>query len=95
MPPVEGSYRLFEIYDRMSQDLGIGEIELIDPMRLGGADISGAAPYVGAVLAAIGGMGAGWHSFDETADLEKIAIRTKLAASFLLRLHQGAYVPPQ
>jgi hypothetical protein len=60
-------------------------------MRLGGADISSAAPYVDGVLAAIGGMGAGWHSSDETADLEKIAIRTKLAAAFLVRLAQGAY----
>lgn len=35
------------------------------------------------MLAAIelGGMGADWHSFEETADLRKIAIRTKLSAS--------------
>jgi hypothetical protein len=29
-------------------------IELIDPMRLGGANISGAAPYVDGALTAIG-----------------------------------------
>lgn len=29
------------------------------------------------------------HSFDETADLDKIAIRTKLAAVFLMRLSGG------
>jgi len=91
MPPTEGNYRLFEIYDQTSRDIGIGEIDLIDPMRLGGADISGVASFVDGALAAIGGMGAGWHSFDETADLDKIAIRTKLAAAFLLRLSQGAF----
>jgi glutamate carboxypeptidase len=91
MPPKEASYRLFDIYDETSRAIGVGPIELIDPMRLGGADISSAAPYVDGVLAAIGGMGAGWHSSDETADLEKIAIRTKLAAAFLVRLAQGAY----
>ncbi len=88
MPPKDGSRALFALYDQVGRDIGVGEIELIDPMRLGGADISGTAPYVDGALAAIGGMGAGWHSFDETADLDKIAIRTKLAAVFLLRLSQ-------
>ena len=86
MPPKPGSERLFELYDETSQDLGFGPVDLIDPMRLGGADISTAAPYVDGALAAIGGMGAGWHSPDETADLKKITIRTKLAATFILRL---------
>ena len=39
----------------------------------------------------IGGMGANWHSFEETADLRKIAIRTKLSAVSLLRLSRGAF----
>ncbi|MCH1571714.1 MAG: M20/M25/M40 family metallo-hydrolase [Longimicrobiales bacterium] len=86
MPPKPGSERLFAIYDETSRDLGFGPIDLISPMRLGGADISTAAPHVDGALAAIGGMGAGWHSSAETADLEKIAIRTKLAAALILRL---------
>ncbi len=76
------------MYDETSRDLGFGPIDLISPMRLGGADISTAAPHVDGALAAIGGMGSGWHSSAETADLEKIAIRTKLAASLILRLSQ-------
>jgi len=88
MPPKPGSERLFKMYDETSRDLGFGPIDLISPMRLGGADISTAAPHVDGALAAIGGMGSGWHSSAETADLEKIAIRTKLAASLILRLSQ-------
>jgi len=93
MPPRESNYRLHAIYDQASRDMGIGPIEVIDPMRLGGADITSAAPYVDAALAAIGGMGAAAHSFDETLDLRAMEIRTKLAAVFLLRLSQGAYTP--
>jgi glutamate carboxypeptidase len=92
MSPTPGNYRLHALYDQLSQDLGTGSVTVIDPSALGGADITGAAPYVSGALAGIGMAGTNAHSFEEIADLDGMAVLTKRAAVLFYRLAQEPFV---
>ncbi len=94
MPPEEGNFRLHAIYDQVSRDVGTGPVTIIDPSKLGGADITSAAPFVDGALAGIGMSGTNAHSFEEIADLEGMIGQTKRAAVLLYRLSRGAFDQP-
>ena len=87
MAPTEGNYALLQVLDGVSQDLGFGPIEAVDPGRRGAADISFAAQYTDA-LGGLGVMGSGAHTPSETVDLESIGVMTKRAALLVHRLAQ-------
>jgi glutamate carboxypeptidase len=87
MTPREGNYALLEKLSRVSQDLGYGPMEALDPGLRGAADISFVAPYTDG-LAGMGSYGSGAHSPEETVDLQSLAVAAKRAAVLIFRLTQ-------
>lgn len=85
MAPTAGNHALLATLDRVSQDLGYGPIEAVDPGRRGAADVSFVAPYLDA-LDGLGVLGSGGHTPNETIDLRSLAIVTKRAALLIYRL---------
>jgi glutamate carboxypeptidase len=85
MAPTEGNYRLFEMLNQVSLDLGYPAIEVIEPARRGAADVSFVAPYVDG-LDGLGPFGDGGHTTDEKIDIRSIPVVTKRAAVLIYRL---------
>ena len=85
MAPTDGNRRLYELYNDVSEDLGLGTLKILDPGRRGAADISFVAPYVDG-LAGLGVHGNGSHSPNESVDLLSIAPSVKRAAILIYRL---------
>ncbi|HEX6940648.1 MAG TPA: M20/M25/M40 family metallo-hydrolase [Longimicrobiales bacterium] len=89
MPPTEANRALLRVYDQVSRDLGYGPIIAFDPGRRGAADISFAAPHVGAALGGLGPYGSGSHTTAETLDLRSMPKAAKRAAILIYRLTRG------
>lgn len=89
MAPTAGNEALLDLYNRGSDDLGLGTLQALDPGRRGGADISFASEYVDA-LAGLGAIGTGAHSPAERVDLSSIPIQAKRAAILIYRLTRDA-----
>ena len=85
MKPTDGNLALLEVLDRVSRDLGYGEVKAYDPGRRGAADISFIAEYVNG-LDGLGVMGGGAHSPGETINLNTIVPLTQRAALLIHRL---------
>jgi len=85
MAPTAGNYALLAELDAVSRDLGLGEIEPVDPGLRGAADVSFAAQCASA-LGGLGVVGSGSHTPDETVDLRSIPVMTKRAALLVYRL---------
>lgn len=85
MQPTSGNMALLETLDRLSKDLGYGQVKAYDPGRRGAADISFIAQYVDG-LDGLGVMGSGAHSPGETIDLETFIPLTERAALLIQRL---------
>jgi glutamate carboxypeptidase len=91
LAPSDGNYRLLALYDQVSQDLGFGAVEAVNPRNAGAADVSFTAGLVDMAIDGIGMMGANDHSPDETGDLGSLSSQTKRAAVLLYRLtNRGA-----
>jgi glutamate carboxypeptidase len=88
MPPTEGNRAILALYDRVSRDLGYGEVRAYDPGLRGAADISFAAPYVDGIDG-LGPHGDGSHTPQETLDLRSLPKATKRAAVLIHRLTRG------
>ena len=85
MSPKPANYELLEQLDRVSQDLGFGKIEPLDPGERGAGDIS----YIADLLPGLDGLGATGgkaHASGEYADLDTLARQTKRAALLIYRL---------
>ena len=89
LAPTDGNARLLALYDRASQDLGLGTVTAVSPDRAGAADVSFVAGDVKMILDAVGLKGHDDHSPSETADLTTLPVQTKRAALTLLRLARG------
>jgi glutamate carboxypeptidase len=87
MAPSPENYALLEQLSHVSQDLGFGPMEALDPGRRGAADISFVAPHTPG-LSGMGAYGSGSHSPDEMLDLTSIARAAKRAAVLMHRLAQ-------
>jgi glutamate carboxypeptidase len=87
MAPGPENYALLEKLSRVSQDLGFGPMEALDPGRRGAADISFVAPYTPG-LSGMGAYGSGSHSAEEMLDLTSISRAAKRAAVLMYRLAQ-------
>ena len=85
MEPKPGNYKLLELFDQVSQDLGLGEIEPLDPGERGAADISFVASHLDA-LSGLGPVGDGAHSPEEWLDLRSIETAAARAAVLMYRL---------
>jgi glutamate carboxypeptidase len=86
LAPTAGNERLLVLYDRASQDLGLGRVEAVSPDRAGAADVAFISGLVPMVLDAVGLKGRDDHSPNETADLTTMAIQAKRAAVAMARL---------
>ncbi len=86
LSPTEGNARLLGVYDRVSQDLGLGPVTAVSPDRAGAADVSFVAGQVKNIIDGIGLMGHDDHTPGETADLTTVPSQTKRAALTLYRL---------
>jgi len=85
MKPTEGNLKLLDELNRVSLDLGQGEVLGYDPGRRGAADTSFVADYVDC-LDGLGTMGSGAHTPDETVNLNTMEALTKRSAILIYRL---------
>jgi len=86
LAPTEGNSALLNLYDRASQDLGLGVVTAVSPDKAGAADVAFIAGEVKSVIDAAGLKGHDDHSPAETADLSTLSVQTKRAAVLLSRL---------
>ena len=86
MAPSDGNRRLLGLYDRASQDLGMGGVVGVDPSRAGASDVAFIAGIVPMIIDGIGLSGHDDHSDKETADLRMLPAQTKRAALLMLRV---------
>jgi glutamate carboxypeptidase len=85
MTPAEGNYALLKQLDQVSQDLGFGRVEALDPGDRGAGDIAFVSNIVPG-LDGIGGKGGGAHAPGEFVDLQSLPMLTKRAAVLIYRL---------
>jgi glutamate carboxypeptidase len=90
LAPTDGNTRLLGVYDRVSEDLGLGRVEAVSPDKAGAADVSFVAGEVPMVIDAVGMKGKDDHTTNETADLTALPVQTTRAAVLLRRLTRGA-----
>jgi glutamate carboxypeptidase len=88
LAPTPGNEALLGIYNKASEDLGLGTVTAVSPDRAGAADVSFIATQVKSVIDAVGLKGHDDHSPLETADLATLSVQAKRAAVTLLRLSQ-------
>lgn len=92
-PPLaltEGNSKLLKFYNGVSQDLGFGPVEAVNPRNAGAADISFTSGHVGMALDGLGLTGgSGDHTIEEVGDLRTVATQAKITAVMMYRLtHQ-------
>ncbi|WP_444995568.1 M20/M25/M40 family metallo-hydrolase [Aliikangiella sp. IMCC44359] len=88
MAPTNNNKQLLSIYSQISEDLGYGKVEAVNPRRAGAADISFAANHVEMALDGLGLMGTGGHTKDEIADISSLSKNIEKAAILIYRLAQ-------
>lgn len=85
MTPSPGNYALLKEMDQVSQDLGLGKIEALDPGARGAGDVAFVSHLIPG-LDGIGASGAGAHAPGESVDLASLPKVTKKAALLIYRL---------
>jgi len=85
MAPTEGNRALLARLNVVNRDMGLPEMEAIDPLRRGAGDIGFVAADVDG-LVGLGAAGEGSHAPGETADLPSIERQAKRAAILMSRL---------
>lgn len=83
-----GNEVLLEMFNDISQSLGLGTVQAVNPRNAGAADISFVANDVEMAMDGVGLMGSGGHTLDEVADLRTFAPQTKRVALLLKRLSE-------
>ncbi len=86
MTPNEGNYKLLEQLDQVSQDLGFGKVEALDPGDRGAGDVA----FVSDLIPSLDGIGIGGgrnsHATGESARIDTMPMLTKRAAILIYRL---------
>ena len=86
MTPVEGNYTLLKQLDQVSQDLGFGKVEALDPGDRGAGDVA----FVSGLIPSLDGIGIGGgensHAKGELAKVDTMPMLTKRAAILIYRL---------
>lgn len=91
-PPLaltEGNTKLLNMYNKVSQDLGFGEVKAVNPRKAGAADISFTSGYVEMAIDGLGLSGADDHSIKETGNLNMLSVQAKRAAILMYRLNEN------
>lgn len=86
MAPTKGNEELLSIYNKVSMDLGFGEVVAVNPLRAGAADVSFTAEYVDMAIDALGMSGDNDHTVEEVGFLNALPSQSKRAAVLLYRL---------
>lgn len=86
MAPTDGNRELLSVYNKVSTDLGFGEVVAVNPLRAGAADVSFTAEYVDMAIDALGMSGDNDHTVEEVGYLNQFPRQTKRAAVLLYRL---------
>lgn len=86
LAPTEGNKTLLGLYSGVSEDLGYGAIESVNPRNAGAADISFTSGYVDMAMDGMGLMGDGGHTKDEIADMTTLKQNIEKAAVLIYRL---------
>jgi len=86
MTPNEGNYGLLKQLDQVSQDLGFGKVEAVDPGDRGAGDVA----FVSNMIPSLDGIGIGGgrnsHAKGESAQVDTMSMLTKRAAVLIYRL---------
>lgn len=85
MTPNDGNYQLLRQLDQVSQDLGAGKMEALDPGERGAGDIAFVSHLIPG-LDGIGASGAGAHAPGEYVELDSLPLLTKRAALLIYQL---------
>jgi glutamate carboxypeptidase len=85
MTPNEGNYQLLKQLDQVSQDLGAGKVDALDPGERGAGDIAFVSHLIPG-LDGIGASGGGAHAPGEFVELDSLPLLTKRAALLIYRL---------
>ena len=85
MTPNEGNYELLKQLDQVSQDLGAGKMEALDPGERGAGDVAFVSHLIPG-LDGIGASGGGAHAPGEFVELDSLPLLTKRAALLIYRL---------
>ncbi|WP_368411527.1 M20/M25/M40 family metallo-hydrolase [Alteromonas sp. 1_MG-2023] len=89
MAPTDENYVLLKMYSDVSESLGYGPVEPVNPRNAGAADISFAADHVDMAIDGLGLMGDGGHTKDEVADMSTFSQNMHKAAILLYRLGEA------
>jgi glutamate carboxypeptidase len=89
LAPTEGNYKLLDNYNKVSEDLGFGNVVAVNPRDAGAADISFTASNVEMAIDGLGLPGGNGHTEKEFANLKWLPRQTKRAAILLYRLTQN------
>ncbi len=86
MTPSEGNYELLKKLDKVSQDLGFGKVDALDPGDRGAGDVA----FVSGIIPSLDGIGIGGgrnsHAKGEIAQIDSLLMLTKRAALLIYRL---------
>lgn len=85
MAPTDGNRALLDKLNMVNRDLGLPEMEALDPLKRGAGDISFVAKDVDG-LVGLGTSSRGDHAPGETVDLDSIRRQAKRAAILMSRL---------
>lgn len=85
MAPTAGNKALLAALNGVNRDLGLAEMQPLDPLKRGAGDISFVAADVDS-LAGLGTLSSGDHAPGETVDLRSIRRQAKRAAILISRL---------
>jgi glutamate carboxypeptidase len=86
LAPTDGNYRMLELFDLVSRDLGFGPVTAVNPRNAGAADVSFTAGLVDMAIDGLGPGGGNDHTVDEWIILPTLAMQTKRAALLIMRL---------
>ncbi len=86
MATTEGNKLLLRIYSQISQQLGYGPVEAVNPRNAGAADVSFTAGYVDMAVDGLGLSGADDHTVNETGNLNMLTVQAKRAALLMYRI---------
>lgn len=85
MEPIPTNSELVEVLNKVSKDMGLGEVKAGDPGGRGAGDISDIAKYV-ACLDGLGSSGGGAHRAGETINLKQYPYLIQRAAVLISRI---------
>lgn len=88
MDRTEENKQLLTMFSQVSQDLGMGAVDAVQPINAGAADISFAADNVEAAMDGLGLSGGKDHTADEFGNLYLLEAAIKRAAILMYRLSE-------